>query len=108
MKNIVSVDVPHSAVPIGHIRQGRKFNSYKMDSFIRADLIFGANQESYRLRVYTETESLTLAHSKDGEPRTWRSVESALEFIKKHFGIVRTICLLYPTENENHETAVQN
>jgi hypothetical protein len=93
--------IPDRVVPMSYIRQGRNFKSYEMDSFVRADLIFGEEQDSYKLRVCTESENLILARSKGNEPRTWRSVETALEFIKKHFGVVRCICLLYPQmENE--------
>lgn len=99
MKKIVSAEPPDRVVPMSYIRQGREFNSYVMDSFIRADLIFEDNEDAYKLRVCTGTENLILARSKGSEPRTWRSVETALDFIKKHFGIVRTICLLYPMEN---------
>lgn len=96
MKKTVSADAPDRVVPMSYIRQGRNYNSYEMDSFIRADLIFGEDEGGYKLRVCTGNENLILARSKGGEPRTWRSVETALEFIKKHFGIVRCICLLYP------------
>lgn len=87
-------------VPMSHIRQGRNFSSCQMDSFVRADLIFGEDEGGYKLRVCTGKENLVLARSKGSEPRTWRSVETALVYIKKHFGVVRTICLLYPMENE--------
>ena len=101
MKKIESGDVPDRVVPMSFIRQGRNFASYQMGSFVRADLIFKEEEGGYKLRVCTAKESLVLASSKGGEPRTWRSVERALLFIEKHFGLVRTICLLYPMENEN-------
>ena len=100
MKKTVSTCVPDRVVSMTYIRQGRNFNSYEIDSFVRADLIFGEDEGGYKLRVCTGNENLILARSKGGEPRTWRSVETALLFIKKHFGVVRTICLLYPLENE--------
>lgn len=101
MKKTVSADNPDRIVPMSYIRQGRNFKSYEMGSFVRADLIFGQDQDGYKLRVCTESENLILARSKGNEPRTWRSVETALEFIKKHFGVIQCICLLYPQmENE--------
>jgi hypothetical protein len=99
MKKNESAEVEDRVVSMSYIRQGRNFNSYVMDSFVRADLIFGGEESGYKLRVVTPDENLVLARSKSHEPRTWRSVETALTFIKKNFGIVRTICLLYPMEN---------
>ena len=99
MKKIESGEVSDRIVPMSFIRQGRNFGSYEMNSFARADLIF-VEEGGYKLRVFAGKENLVVGGSKGGEPRTWRSVERALLFIKKHFGVVRMICLIHPTENE--------
>jgi hypothetical protein len=100
MKKTESSEVTDRVVPLSFIRQGRNFSFYKVGSFVRVDLIFGEEEGGYKLRVSTGKESLVLAGSKGGEPRTWRSADTALTFIKKHFGVVRNICVLYPMGNE--------
>lgn len=99
MKKNESEELDERIVPMSFIRQGRNFGSYEMNSFPRADLIL-VEDGAYKLRVRAGKENLVLGGSKGGEPRTWRSVERALLFIKKHFGIVRMICLIDSTEIE--------
>lgn len=86
------------------IRQWKFFLFGKKNAAVRIDLV---NQEGgYQIKLSSSRESVVVGGSREGKARIWRSADSALAFIGKHFGMVGPISVYYALEKKNEENVV--
>ncbi|MDD3465175.1 MAG: hypothetical protein PHH07_06825 [Candidatus Cloacimonetes bacterium] len=72
---------------------------FQRGSFNRADLVL--TDDGYELRLHTEKEILVVARRTRDKPRSWQSVDRALNYVQEHFGSLGLIHLnLSPSNKE--------